>query len=84
MQPNQTRAMPKRSRRQPDLNQLASAIRKGSRQLCREMELQLKELRAEPERSRLNVKRKSCRASRPVTLSQDQLAASAASTSGKI
>jgi len=38
----------------------------------------------ELERSRLNVKEEASGASRPVTLSQLQLAASAASTSGKI
>jgi len=57
MQPHQTRAIPKRSSKKPELNRIAAEIRKESRQLCDEMELKLKELRAELERSRLNCKR---------------------------
>jgi len=58
MQPHQTGAMSKGLNRKPHLSQIAAAIRKESRQLCDEMEVKLKELRAELERSRLNVEKK--------------------------
>ena len=44
--------------RKPHLIQIAAAIREESRQLCDEMELKLKQLRAELEHSRLNAKKK--------------------------
>jgi hypothetical protein len=50
--------MPKGLSRKPHLSQIAAAIRKESRQLCDEMGLKLNKLRAELERSRLNVKKK--------------------------
>lgn len=58
VQPHQTRAMSKGLSREPHLIQVAAAIRKESQQLCDEMELKLKELRAELEHSRLNVEKK--------------------------
>lgn len=50
--------MPKGLSGKPHLIQIAAAIMKESRQLCDEMDFKLNELRAELERSRLNVKKK--------------------------